>query len=151
MSEQAEKPLHVRVAEALGWTKLKEHTQQEHDAWEAGRERRFGPCSCGWLPGSWNGLSPDPSVTMLSRLVPNWDTDWSATGPLIEKYGIDLNHFGDGNPKDCSDPMTWFARHERREHGKWDEVEAATPLLAVCELIVLLAQLGELIPWMKGS
>lgn len=131
---EAEQPLHVQVAEALGWTDC----------------HLCGHKECG--PGFWVGDVPVVDGTIReSHLMPRYDTDWAATGPLIEKYGIDINHFGDGNPADCADPMSWFARHERREWGTWDECEAATPLLAVCALILLLKSLGELEPWMKNS
>jgi len=60
-----EKPLHVQVAEALGWT------------------------GCNQSGFDWWGDSQDtPSSPRGYAKIPSYDTDWSATGPLIEKYGI---------------------------------------------------------------
>jgi len=101
----APRPLHVLVAEALGW-------------------------EC-WLDkAGWAGRSPDDYMTD----PPNFDTDWSATGPLVERFKISV-------APDQSLPGSWgawvgdFAPLAQR---------AATPLLAICNLIVALAREGKL-------
>ena len=70
-----EKPLHVRVAVALGWTE----------------------CEPGgiMLPGNHEGFPPGPRVIgQLKQSVPRFDIDWETTGPLIERYGINLSFNG---------------------------------------------------------
>jgi len=59
----AEKPLHVRVAKALGWARLSN-----------GRA---------YSAPEWTGVPPNESLAVL---VPRYDTDWSFIGPLIEKH-----------------------------------------------------------------
>lgn len=113
-----EKPLHVRVAEVLG-CKPVYSTDPELAAihgpacWCGDEGRRKGPHS-----------TPRSPLNELAR----YDTDWSATGPLIEKYELDLQKESDA----------WMA---------WDGPEYAsggTPLLAVCNLILALAEAGKL-------
>lgn len=58
--EAKERPLHVKVAEALGWTAC----HQRHPG---------GDTWCGWRAGAIN--LPDD--------IPRYDTDWAATGPII--------------------------------------------------------------------
>jgi len=106
-----DKPLHVRVAEALG-------VRRPVDM-------------CLFAPGSVDSYAD----------VPRYDTDWSATGPLIERFKFWLvwdEH-----------PQLWTAhwgQFRAAEHGgEWDgEAEDATPLLAVCALILALAEAGKL-------
>lgn len=58
---------------------------------------------------------------------PRYDLDWSATGPLIERLGIGLYLAADG----------WRARKsDIAVHV--NSVRHATPLLAVCNLILAL-------------
>jgi hypothetical protein len=95
-----DKPLHVRVAEALGsMVRLQE----------------------GW----WERLDG----AIWTAAIPRYDTDWSATGHLIEKYGIDLERGGAGQ---------W------RAYGPGSEAEGDTPLLAVCNLLLALKAAGKL-------
>lgn len=63
-----ERPLHVRVAAAFGWTALRTEGR-----WKF-----------------WIGTPPNmpPSHTAV---VPLFDADWRLAGPLIEKYGISLH------------------------------------------------------------
>lgn len=94
MSEPTDRPLHVQVAEALGWT-----------------------ITVGGL-----GNTPDGRYAVE---IPDYDTDWSATGPLIEQLGINLERQG---------KKTWQA---------WvyplKIAQGETPRIAVCNLIVALA------------
>jgi hypothetical protein len=117
-----DKPLHVRVAEVLGFGHV-------------------GLCSWGdWHFTLGSGALFRPDFTDLSkacaweeldgprcehgeRYIPRFDTSWSATGPLIERFGINLAFLNDN---------AWEAS---RYNGD-DPCEGRTPLLAVCNLIV---------------
>lgn len=116
-----EKPLHVQVAEALGWTKLK----------------------CLGNQDSWEGLPPlEPDKfgrrwisDWLPLTIPRYDTDWAATGPLIEKHGINVR----GGPGRWWTMADW-PTHQR--HIVWAG-QAETPLIAVCNLILAFAKEGK--------
>jgi hypothetical protein len=142
MSDQ-EKPLHVRVAEALGWTDLTE-----------------GPPM---LPGdepTWLGMPPvgDSSLilsavdhkervvtlTMGIRSVYRYDLDWSKTGPLIERFLVMVH-------PPASIYVLWGAITSGGSLGRDvtepAQVQAATgrtPQIAVCNLILALAAAGKL-------
>ena len=96
------KPLHVQVAEALGGC-VEYHAEE-------------------WWWHSKPITKPWPKVP-----IPQFDTDWSATGPLIERYRIDLEN-GPG----------WSA------YACGITKDADTPLLAVCHLIIALGKAGKL-------
>ena len=129
MSE--EKPLHVQVAEALGWTYVEpEMTRPE---W-------------GWQEPDWWLLLRDNDPRFPEPMrgsPPDFDTDWSATGPLIEKYGLRLWP----HPVD-----RWIAKWQGEAIGDGEyagqyEMQAAdgdTPLVAVCHLILALKAAGKL-------
>lgn len=74
MSEP-EKPLHVRVAEALGWTMMQPGGVL--------------------LTGAYVGYPPTHQIVGQRAQVPWFDRDWNATGPLIEQYGIELSFNGE--------------------------------------------------------
>ncbi len=128
MSE--DKPLHVRVAEALGWIGL----TNERAPWWYG------------YPRSGTALLDAVRDGSGRFRVPDYTTDWSATGPLIEKYRISVfmpDEF-------CPDKGPWIAGIGGA-HG-WDDgavclsedVNGPTPLLAVCQLILALHAAGKL-------
>lgn len=104
----SDKPLHVRVAEALGWT----YIWLDEDVW------------CG----------TDPAGNACSILC--YDTDWAATGPLIEKYEIQIDKRGAGWCASAFDEAN-FAHLA-------DPAFAETPLIAVCNLILALKEEGNL-------
>ena len=119
-----DKLLHVQVAEALGWTEVQ---GKDHIGWY-GRppERQYG------LDG--HGISP----------LPHFDTDWSATGPLIEKYEISV---GPG----ATEAGPWAAiSGVFVDGGGWDGLDfdyrgkGPTPLIAVCHLILAIKGAGKL-------
>jgi hypothetical protein len=102
-----EKPLHVRVAEVLGWFAIPGAQIVDEQKYHAA--------------------------------LPRYDTDWAATGPLIEKFRITLGR----NPFDGD----WAAYHT------WDvralvqnppSAHGETPLLAICNLILALKEAGKL-------
>lgn len=117
-----EKPLHVRVAEALGWRELR--CLGNRDSWE-------GLTPYGTPHGYRDGEPYWLRMDDMPERVPRYDTDWSATGPLIEGHDITLFRTVEG----------WEARSEAIcspcPFG-------ATPLLAVCNLILALHAAGKL-------
>ena len=123
-----EKPLNVRVAEALGWDTSPELHQRDESS------EGYSACTrCGAVM-AW-------SEPMPALCVPRYDTDWSATGRLIENYRIGLV---------CK--ATSFSHpSEQWEATRWDEPGRATifmpgptVLVAVCNLILALAEAGKL-------
>jgi hypothetical protein len=104
-----EKPLHVQVAEALGWRVLGIATPR----WSDGVDRYTGH---------------DPTG-VFALAVPRYDTDWSATSPLIERLGLVLY---------CSD------RPWADAPGQNVSADGETPLIAVCNLILALKEAGKL-------
>jgi len=118
--EEAKKPLHVRVAEALGWIALEAPN--------------------GMWPDEYFGFHPEFAPIVGRRAqVPDYTKDWSATGPLIEKYGITV-----------SDAWPAFGAWTAALHGtlhmnSGGAIERGpTPLVAVCNLIVALKEAGKL-------
>lgn len=120
-----EKPLHVRVAEALGWTEC-------------------SPYAIGSEAGSWGWHGREPMLVKLGvpnprMTIPRFDADWAATGPLIDQFGIEVWKDSD----DDSDPRyLWAASqsgYKTSELGRGPK-----PLLAVSALIVTLHEAGKL-------
>lgn len=110
-----ERPLHVQVAEALGWQIEQFMTAEPR------------PTGAGFPPGS-----------KALEIIPHYDTDWSATGPFIEKYGFWLRQLD----QTLSGPQPWDAF--RNDDLTFPRGFGPTPLLAVCNLIVRLAEAGIL-------
>lgn len=66
--------------------------------------------------------------------IPHYDTDWGATGPLIERYGMEL--------APCSE-CEWVAtKHETM--WQYHSRRGALPLIAACDLILALHEAGKL-------
>lgn len=109
-----DRPLHVRVAEALGWF-------------------NFQPSLNGLWPDEWRGHPPQPIVGETHKEVPRYDTDWSATGPLIEQRAIQLTPYGgsDGNVWWMAHPMNETPMDYKHRPGSYGR----TALMAVCKLI----------------
>jgi hypothetical protein len=109
-----EKPLHVRVAEALG-----DEVHEVAGVWYTGREMDAAEAR------------QDP---FSARPVPHYDTDWSAGGPLIAKYAT----FADrSSHRDRG--AQWAVGYRDIVLFFGD-----TPLEAVCKLVVALADGGRL-------
>lgn len=121
MSE-TEKPLHVQVAEALGWEELAyEETEGLEMDWQGNQPSREGA-----------GIAVR-FVSMMRVPVPRYDTDWSATGPLIVRFGLGLQAPElPGRPWGCYDVHTDVTWHRKE------------PLLAVCAAILGLKAAGKL-------
>jgi hypothetical protein len=111
-----ERPLHVRVAEAL-------HPTWEIEAFTGGMVFLRGRI---WAEeGDWYAYDYSYEADMGPFLVPEYDTDWSATGPLLEKYKI------------TSQPnYAWI--------DGFDSVYGDTRLEAACHLILALHAAGKL-------
>jgi hypothetical protein len=114
-----DRPLHVRVAEALGWRDCAEKTT-------------FGAFEM-IENGLWVGRGH-----ALER-IPRYDLDWSATGPLIERFKLNLYPWSDGSWVADSDFSAATAVLSVDMEGS-----GATPLIAVCNLILALAAADKL-------
>jgi hypothetical protein len=129
----SEKPLHVRVAEALG---CKPYWHEGHGWWL---------CECGDL-GHVQESEKFADGLAGAPLLNRYDQDWSATGPLIEKYRITLtDDAGGGYEGD------WFALGGFEMlascdgEAEWDHTgPGTTPLIAVCNLVLALSEAGKL-------
>jgi hypothetical protein len=97
-----DKPLHVKVAEALGLKPKMFRVRGSADLFvEVYSDNRY------WL------VDGQHSAQELAALAPpHYDTDWSATGPLIERLNIKL-HAGDPDnvlpDHKPTLPKRWFA------------------------------------------
>lgn len=142
-----EKPLHVRTAEALGWTEIVHFTPAKSSV--------IAPVWAGTPPEGYehwkHGITEADFVHFKSggpprRTIPRYDTDWSATGPLIEKYALLLNPPGRnlsfwvvGTGTKLGDPR------EGENQIEGGTVSAgSTPLIAICNLILALKAAGKL-------
>lgn len=104
------KPLHVRVAEVLGWTHISPGNTMNLDD-----------------PGV--GYPPSLPIVGQKEAIPRYDTDWAATGPLIERMRLYL-YWAD-------DARLWIAQPPFSDQVDKPHVFAGdTPLIAVCNLIV---------------
>lgn len=124
-----EKPLHVRVAEALGWLRC-----DQGESLLGTVEEWYG------IPRGDDGLYHGAHVE-----VPRYDTDWSAGGPLFEKFvermDVTLPH---------TDPPRYSEQdgtllYPGETYGQWVEVSGAaedgygpTILTATCDLVLRL-------------
>jgi hypothetical protein len=124
-----EMPLHVRVAEALG-CEVRRIRPEFGTGWSCGcpmdsDERK--PHGQGGTTGAW--------------LIARYDTDWSATGPLIDKYGIALHIEED----ESSRPRRWIADYTSPMSdpaGVSCNTYGATALEAICNVILAVAEAG---------
>jgi hypothetical protein len=112
------KPLHVRVAQVLGWTMI------EH------------------VDGLWRGLSPqDSRLGRIHCMIARYDTNWGAAGPLIERHGINLER--EFTPAGIRwRASKWFGDEFLPQQSL--DASGETPLLAVCDLLLTLAVHGRL-------
>lgn len=115
-----DKPLHVRVAEALGCLVLT----------KADSAMRY---RCGCDDGEHQGTTWDA--------VLRYDTEWSATGPLIERYSF---HVQPMPPTFTAQPWGAFLAHIDGASSVVGDGYGPTPLIAVCNLILALHEAGKL-------
>jgi hypothetical protein len=128
-----ERPIHVRVAEALGWTRLHYRDKCHGDILIADQEKL-----------RWFGRAPGEMIIsddVNHVLVPRYDTSWGDAGPFIEKYGIELGLLWPGDRG--QDYFQWMAR-TGRQPSEIESTQEDKPLLAICALILALKEAGKL-------
>lgn len=144
-----ERPLHVRVAEALesGLDIRIGYPQNIQTIQEGGSLPAPGGAPLPvwyivWTPKSGDGhdcvyqMEGEPCECRPQwNRVPRYDTDWSATGPLIERLGIQIM-----NLELKVMPTMWSAALSSDHNWALGQ----TPLVAVCALILALAAAGKL-------
>lgn len=130
-----EKPLHAQVAEAIGCTptlvtSYPNGTKPSDPFWT---------CACRGRIHNCEGVDGAPNE---GDSIEAYDTDWSATGPLIERFGITIS--------DCKGKV-WeaFSGFELEPYAwagwNWNDFASGqTPLVAVCNLILALKAAGKL-------
>lgn len=134
----SEKPLHVRVAEALGC-----------EPYQCDDE------NCCGVVGSWHcpsscGKAHVDREEGVREWVTRYDTDWSAAGPLIERFRISLRspHEPPYAGERMWEAFAWPPADPTHKAGDCqDEMVAGSskgPLVAVCRLILALAEAGKL-------
>ncbi len=141
------KPLHVQVAEAIGVLPVRcRKGFVQYDQWCIPvTDVTEGQIRGGYVVHIHGDKYRREPYEPLFIGCPNYDTDWSATGPLVEKYGIMLVYIDN----------KWEARFgykvvpsfcDDRDGGpEWDEsAPGETARVAVCHLILLLHQTGKL-------
>lgn len=139
----SDRPLHVQVAEVLGWTDLHHipiEEFEEHDHWT-------GKPPEGWFgPASFVTTKVDPVERLVvnAATIPRFHDDPAATWPLIEKYGLELGlERNDLCPTDTSGRRIAYGGHgkdgEPTLEGRGD-----TYLLAVCEVLLKMGKRGLL-------
>jgi hypothetical protein len=130
-----EKPLHVLVAEALGCSPVWGH------GWLSERPgEETWLCRCEERDHGWDSQAQGCGVIL------RYDTDWSATGPLVERYTI---HLAKWNAATGGRAWWYAAVWGPGEFGDERKVESTgqeTPLLAVCALLLALKAAGKLNP-----
>lgn len=128
IEEPAEKPFHVKVAEALGCKPRYCPTMDIKDSdW---------CCNC---PGYPHEAGHDRDSCELAR----YDTDWFAVGPVFETLGTVGHNMG----LQCENGGHWLAW--KCDLGKADPLESyqgrgATATVAICNLILALRAAGKL-------
>lgn len=125
-----DKPLHVQVAEALGWEKCARTGPVQYYDRDIRIDNR-----------EWTGVDPVVVDRSYRRVVFRYDLDWSVTGPLIKKYQFALRRY----PTDDGVGF-WSASTVTPKDATVDAVVhfGPTPLLAICNLIIALAKEGKL-------
>jgi hypothetical protein len=150
MSQEGKtEPLHVQVALALGWrwTLHKDDKLSKHPG------QRFLLAPDGGDPFGYfkPAEGTEPLAPGYADDVPRYDTDWSATGPLIERFNITLIREYWADPKGSGEIMVtpkWLAIYGFIETGAeivYDfDADADSPLIAVCNLLLSLHAAGKL-------
>jgi hypothetical protein len=128
-------PLHVQVARALGCKPDHGSASSNSDVWF---------CPCGVEDYFQHTAHGEESGT--SSYLARYDNDWSATGPLIELYCGEVSRvrtFAVAFVEKASEPIgepIWRA-WDKTHHYAGD---GPTPLIAVCALLLVLADAGKL-------
>lgn len=133
MSE--DRPLHVQIAEALGCS-----PEPPTEKWEV--EAALWRCGC------YDRAHADEDMDWAGTLL-RYDTDWAATGPLIEKYHIHIEDAYQLQDDMAQGPHIWVASAPNlpgaiQADGSYQTIWESTPLLAICRLILALKKAGAL-------
>lgn len=107
-------PLHVQVAQALGWTDLRQNQGLD------GKQ-------------NWIGVEPHGGLNLV---VPRYDTSWCSTGVLLERFNLSVARSVLLNEEKT--PSKWVAMA-----GKVIE-HCDSPCEAISRLIVRLSKEGKL-------
>jgi hypothetical protein len=118
----SQRPLHVQVAEAIGCKPV-----PPKPGWET--EAELWRCNCH------NGPHEDMGAEQPGALK-RYDRNWSATGPLIEKYGIGVEVLDDNSW------MVWCEMDDISMDIHGDVGNSV--LVAICRLILALGKAGKL-------
>jgi hypothetical protein len=119
-----EKPLHVRVAEVVGWTKCAFTGPIQH----------FYNVAAGEIDHrEWTGVSPYVADRDYRCPVWRYDKSWDVTGPLKEKYGITV--IPDYTPDAKFTAFTQFEFIPYEGASYKDREDGETELLAICHLV----------------
>ena len=130
--EQDERPLRVPVAEALGWTVFVPPTSPA-SLWDD------VAIAAALEEAGFTHLDPKGRL----RIVPRYDTDWSAIGPVITKLRISLYPWQQGWAAEL--PQGLQTPGAERIFGKlrWTgALPKHTPQRAACEVILCAAEMG---------
>lgn len=146
-----EKPLHVQVAEALGWSDVVHFGYAESvisPAWGGvrplGTEKPVGISEIDTL----HLLRGGPA----RNTIPRYDTDWGATGPLIGRFGLVVgpNFALNQTINDTRGPWKagWTGGGYDPIHLEdWNYTRLGeTPTVAICNLVLALKEAGKLEP-----
>lgn len=121
-------PLHVQVARALG---CRPEWHEGHDWW-----------LCGCNDDSHVATSEiEDGEAIGPPILRAYDTDWSACGPLLERFKIETTFTPHkGGPEEWT-ATAWLPPREPQEVKR---ISGPTPLIAVCNLILALHKEGKL-------
>jgi hypothetical protein len=125
-----DEPVSVRIARFIGWSNVQKLE---------GREKWVGIrpdwiCTCG-APQEAEPRANFGCLCWGYEPIPDFEHDWSATGPLLARFRIDILHAG---------PFLPYA-YARNERGWCDKQrpDEADILPAVCRVLLALAQRNE--------
>jgi len=129
----SERPLHVRVAEALGWT-----GHFESEATGGGGDRLW----FGRPPGELDPRLYPNDRPHYNYVIPRFDTDGNHTVGLIDEWELDIEHTGGAKPglvfiSGLAHCPTGLPGDEPYG-GAWLAIEAEGPttLIAVCNWLL---------------
>jgi hypothetical protein len=129
--EKSERPLHVLVAEALGWIECRvadypRPTLVPDTHWPIWHGR---PSEGHWP--LWMSRAEWEREPNSRPEVPHYELSWEETGPLIDKYAQFVRH----------DEYGWVVYHGK--DGQTIGI-GETLLIATCRLVLAMKELGEL-------
>ncbi len=142
-----------RVAEALGWKYGPSSARCAHEGHHSDFTKR-PQVDTGWTSPEGrficDGKHCESEDCYEGLCPPDFEHDWSAIGPLIEKHEIHLEpfyHWTKNRENEWVRVTSWCASTHRPNLDWKDDLAAngSTPILAVCNLILALVEAGKLI------